>query len=267
MGEIRMMPAYLAVGVLGLVVLGYGLVIGGYVGQTIDRALLSGDGMLRRAGFAIADIRIDGRSNAPRSDVLEALNIDRERSIFAFDLAAARWRIERLGWVRSARITRMLPNRIIVWITERKPMAIWQRGGRLSVIDEEGVPLSENKVADYASLPLIVGYSAAAEARGFLNMMLGQPEIGARMRAAIRVGNRRWNILLRNSITILLPETAPENALKTLVKLDREQGLLERDVTSIDFRLPGKLTIRLGEDAATLRTFKLGTSQTAGKKT
>ncbi len=266
-GEIRMMPAYMAMGGFLLVALGYGLVIGGYVDQARNHLAAAGDRLLRDAGFAITDIRIDGRRNADRKAVIEALNVTTDNSIFAFDLAAAKWRIERLGWVRSARIIRLLPNSIVVRVTERKPMAIWQRGGRLSVIDEEGVPLSENRVADYASLPLVVGYSAAAKARRLIEMMVRQPEIGARMRAAIRVGNRRWNILLRNSITIMLPETAPDKALKTLVQLDRDQGLLERDIKSIDFRLPGKLTIRLGDDAAAMRSIKMGKASARGKRT
>jgi len=72
----------------------------------------------------------------------------------------ARQRIARLGWVRSATVTRLLPDTIRIEIAEREPFALWQRGGELSLIDAEGRPITDEGVQDFAHLPFIVGFGA-----------------------------------------------------------------------------------------------------------
>ncbi len=266
-GKVSLSPAsFLAFAFLTLVLV-YGIVAGGYVRDGAVAVLRMADGVVRDAGFAVREIKVEGQKNAEREVVLLALGLRGDASIFAFDLNAARARIESLSWVRSARVSRLLPDTIKVEITERRPLAIWQRGGRLSVIDENGIPLSDSKVADYASLPLIVGYGGADESRALLRELQKWPTIKARMRAAVRVSMRRWNIKLQNNIDIRLPEENIDEALAELVKLDEEQGLLSRDIKAVDMRIPDRLTIELGEKAAARRKASLqGTEQKKSRK-
>ncbi len=263
-GRVSMSPAtFSAVAFLCLVII-YGIFAGGYVRESASAALRLADGYVRDAGFAVREIKVEGQKNAEREVVLLALGLRGDASIFAFDLVAARARIESLSWVRSARVSRLLPDTIRVEITERKPLAIWQRGGRLSVIDENGTPLSDSKVADFAALPLIVGFGGAVQSRALLEELDKWPTIKARMRAAVRVSMRRWNIKLRNNIDIRLPESGIDAALAELVKLDEEKGLLSRDIRAVDLRIGDRLTIELGEEAAARRRASLESSR--GKK-
>ncbi len=266
LGRFKVAPATLSAAVFLLLVLVYGVFAGGYVRGTMNAGLRMVDGLVRDAGFVATDVSIYGRRNVERELVLMALGVSEDISIFKFDLEAARKRIEMLGWVRSVRISRLLPKTIKVEITERRPLAIWQRGGRLSVIDENGVPLSDGRVASFASLPLIVGYDGAKNSRELLEKLDKWPALKARMRAAVRVSGRRWNIRLRNDVNIRLPEKGVEKALAELARLDEEQGLLSRDIKAVDLRIADRLTIELGEEAAARRKASLLENVAAGKK-
>ena len=267
LGRISLSPAsFMAVAFLGLVLV-YGIFAGGYVRDGAMAVLRMADGIVRDAGFEVREVKVEGQKNSEREVVLLALGLRGDASIFSFDLNAARARIESLNWVKSARVSRLLPDTIKVEITERRPLAIWQRGGRLSIIDENGIPLSDSKVADYASLPLIVGYGGADKSRALLEELQKWPTIKARMRAAVRVSRRRWNIRLQNNIDIRLPEEKIDEALAELVKLDDEQGLLSRDIKAVDMRIPDRLTIELGERAAARRKASVqGTELKTGRK-
>ena len=99
----------------------------------------------------------------------------------------------------------------------------------------------------------MVGPGAAAKARDFLAILDKHPAIRDQVRASILVGERRWNLRLKNGIDVRLPETDIEGALTTLARLDREKGLLSRDITAVDLRLADRLTVRLSDAVARAR--------------
>jgi len=99
-------------------------------------------------------------------------------------------------------------------------------------------------------LPLVVGFGANLEARAFLTLIQRWPNLAARMRAGVRVADRRWNVRLINGVDIHLPETGAAAAVDELAALDEAYGLLQRDIAGIDFRLSDRVTIRLTDDAA-----------------
>lgn len=256
-GRVRNAPANLAAAAFIALVLVYSMFAGGYVAAGVNAIGRSIDRVALGVGFAVTEIKISGRDNVDRLAILQALDLKKDQSIFRFSVAEAKKRIERLGWVHAASVSRQLPHTITVKIDERRPMAIWQREKLFFVIDSKGKPLSDKKIADYANLPLIVGHGAAIHARALLDSLEKQPSIKSLMKAAIRVGDRRWNIKLRNDINVLLPEANPSEALAELVRLEAEQGLLARDIKTIDLRIPDRMTIELGDHAAAQRKASL----------
>jgi cell division protein FtsQ len=62
--------------------------------------------------------------------------------------------------------------------------------------------------------------------------------------ALVRVGERRWNLQLKNGITIMLPEGHEAAALARLGTLQTDQALLDRPLVFIDMRLPDRLAVR-----------------------
>ena len=105
----------------------------------------------------------------------------------------------------------------------------------------------------FKSLPLVVGKGAETRAKDFLALLARYPQVRSVTKAAIFVGNRRWNLRLKDGLDVRLPENDVGNALAALSQLDKEDRLFSRDIVAIDMRLADRLTVRLSEDAAKAR--------------
>jgi cell division protein FtsQ len=127
-------------------------------------------------------------------------------------------------------------------------MALWQHGGKIELIDRTGTVIPVNRLDRFAKLPLVVGDDAAAHAADLLAMLATQPALAARVTAAIRVGGRRWNLRLDNTIDLLLPAEDPAAAWADLARLQRDSAILQRDVQAIDMRLPDRLVVRVAPE-------------------
>jgi len=231
----------------------YGAYVGDQMGQVKRLLRMGAAGASSIVGLTVETVTLTGRKRSSDAELLAALNIERGDSMLKFDADEARARLEKIGWVSKASVHRLFPNTVLIDIEERKPFAIWQRGGRLSIIDEKGVPLGALRVEDHGHLPLVVGYGAEDEAMKLYTQIELYPGIKSLVRAAIRVADRRWNLRLLNGITINLPEVGVPEALVQLAKLDDDHGLLSRDIELVDFRIVDRVTIRLTDEAAQRR--------------
>ncbi|OHC73368.1 MAG: hypothetical protein A3H92_11865 [Rhodospirillales bacterium RIFCSPLOWO2_02_FULL_58_16] len=198
----------------------------------------------RELGFTVREILVMGRSQTTRLDLLDAIHIDRGDPILTFDLNAARQRVESLPWVHSATIERMLPDIVFVTVAERKPFALWQNKGQFALIDSEGKVIINEGVDRFSDLFQVVGDDAPAHAAKLLEMLATQPELLTEAKAAVRVGGRRWNILMNNGINVHLPEDNAENAWARLAEYERANQVLDRDIKVLDLRIPDRLIVR-----------------------
>lgn len=243
--------------IAGVVV--YGLVVGGHVASAGQSVVDQTNHLLALSGFNVQQVTVKGRSHADSQALLAALDIERGDSIMGFDTEAARQRVEQVDWVERATVTRLFPDRIQLDIVERTPFAIWQRGGSLSVVDRKGQPITDHNVQDFASLPFVVGFGAARQADDIISLVQQkQPQLFARVRAFVRVGDRRWNLRLENGVDVKLPEMGVDAALTQLVALEGKYRLLSRDITAVDLRLPDRVAVQLSEHAAGDRGVAVG---------
>ena len=117
----------------------------------------------------------------------------------------------------------------------------------------------------HATLPLVIGYGAPQGA-DFIEKIRRYPELASRVKGFIRVAERRWDLRLENGMTIRLPETGEDEAIAEVLRLDREDGLLSRDIASVDLRLDDRLVIRLTPEAMERRTALIADQEKAAKK-
>ncbi len=217
---------------------------GGYAGQVVaaaDRAL--GE-QLAEVGFDVRRVTLKGRDNSALGDIEAAMAGAIGASMLHVDLGAAQARIETLGWVRAASVTRLWPHTLHVSIRERRPAAIWQMSGALHLIDADGAVIREVGAYEYAFLPLIVGAGAPEAASEILRALADRPELKSMTTALVRVGERRWNLRLRNKTDVKLPETGVAAALEALAIMHGAQGTLDRAFEYIDLRDPERVIIR-----------------------
>jgi cell division protein FtsQ len=195
-------------------------------------------------GLRVSDIRIEGRENTPEPLLRAAIGVARGDPILGFSVEQARQRIETLSWVEHATVERRLPGTVVVILRERAPFAIWQNQGKFVLIDRKGQVVTNQEVAQFRHLPLVVGSGAPQAARELLDALTDRPAIASRMEAAVRVGARRWNLHMKNGADVMLPERHEIAALDRLVQLQESQAMLDRPLAAIDMRLPDRLVLR-----------------------
>lgn len=197
------------------------------------------------AGLTVQEVLLEGSHNTPQELVREALGVRRGDAILGFSPQDAKARLETIAWIERAHVERLLPGTIRVRIEERRPFAIWQRDGRFSVIDREGNVVATENVGAFGRLPLVVGPGAGRAAATMVDLLRTSPDIMERVHALVRVGDRRWNLRLRQGTNVLLPEGHEREAIGRLGELHAKQGLLDRPLAAIDLRQPDKLVLRL----------------------
>jgi len=196
-------------------------------------------------GLRVQEVVVEGRQKTPEPLLRAALGVSAGDPILGFSLADARARIETINWVQSATVERRLPGTIVVQLQERRPFAVWQHQGRFVLIDRDGNTVTDSFVASFATqVPLVVGAGAPAAAASLLDALAAYPMILSHMVAAVRVGERRWNLRMNNGADVLLPESAEAPALAKLKELQSTYTLLDRPLQVIDLRLPDRMVIR-----------------------
>lgn len=202
-----------------------------------------------KSGMTLQEILVTGRRNSPREALLDAVQLTRGSPTLSFDPHAAKARIEALPWVRSASVQRLLPHTVVVRLEERQPLALWQHRGQFRLIDERGEVIPLDRIDAFADLLTVVGEDAPAHAATLLDLLATQASLRDRVRAAVRVGGRRWNLRLDNDIDIALPEDDSVEAWARLAEYERVHRILSRDVKLVDLRLPDRLVVRRSSPA------------------
>jgi cell division protein FtsQ len=245
--------------------IGYGTVAGGHVAEIAGAFKNARDAAANAAGFRIASIGLTGERHVSREEVLATAGVTGTTSLLFLDVDAARDRLKTNPWIADATVLKLYPDRLQIGIRERAAYALWQQRGQVSVIAEDGTVLEPYVDPRLLRLPLVVGRGAATRAKLFLTLLDGHPQLRDLVRASVLVGERRWNLRLKNGLDIRLPEGGIEQALATLVALDKEKQLMSRAIVAIDLRLPDRVTVELTDGAAAERAQALKGKKPAKK--
>jgi cell division protein FtsQ len=213
-----------AIGEAGFKVSGYQIIGLNHMNRALVDAVVA-DELRRAAGEA-------GSAKAPQALV---------------DVAAIRRRLLGYGWVKDARVSRRLPDSLVIDIVERRPAALWQNEGRLALIDSQGVVLDRVQVDKMPDLPLVIGPGANAKEEQLSRLMGSVQTLKPQLASATWVGLRRWDLSFQSGETVALPEgeEAAKAALAKFARLDKESGLLGRGIIRFDLRVPDKMIVRL----------------------
>ena len=243
--------------------LAYGAVKGDHIPTVVEAIKDARDAAATAAGFRIVSVALAGQHHISREDVLAAAGVTETTSLLFLDVEQTRERLKSNPWIADATVLKLYPGELQIGIREREAFALWQKDGRVSVIADDGTVLEPYVAPRLIELPLVVGRGAETRAKEFLALLDRYPDLRASVRATVLVGERRWNLRLKNGIDVRLPETDIAPALERLVALDKEKTLTTRDIVAIDLRLPDRVTVRLSEAAAQAR---IDAAKDKGKK-
>lgn len=202
------------------------------------------------AGFETRSIEVQGAAPSSREEILAAAGVRTGDPLLTLNLADVRGRVEGVGTVEQARVVRLLPDTLVISVSERPRMAIWQRRGVLSVIDPTGRVIREASAVDFPNLPLVVGAGAERDAAAMIELVQRRPRLAAATQALVRVDGRRWDLRLRGGGIVMLPAEQTEAALIRLDALDRRVRLLELGFERVDLRSPETISVRPRNGAA-----------------
>jgi cell division protein FtsQ len=212
-----------ALGILAIMM----LFLGGYFNDIGGHAGNLAKGTAKAAGFEIERITLKGRAQSRKLDIVNALYDETfgqalGQSLLHYDASDARARVEQVGWVKHAAVSRLWPNTLHVSITERTPAALWQHDGvgELFLIDMEGVMITPIEGHQYTGLPMVLNTNEPDKARDILTPLARYPHLSKRIAAVRRQGDRRWDLIFRNDFIVMLPEDDYESAITRLAKLE-----------------------------------------------
>jgi cell division protein FtsQ len=192
-------------------------------------------------GWGLKQVELSGHKFTSDTAVLDTLDLEHVRSLASFNAQAARDRIERLPWVATATITRLLPDGLAISITERKPYAVWQLGDRETLIDAGGRRLAAIRPGAAHELLRVAGPGAPDVSAELFASLARHPEIAGRLVTAERVGLRRWTLRLSGDLEVLLPPRLTEAPFETLLRGPAGQRLIDTGAGQLDLRHPGRI--------------------------
>jgi len=200
-----------------------------------------------RAGFVAKRVETRGLVRMSPMQVNWIASAQLDRAMPLVDLEAIRQQLLKFGWVRDARVSRRLPDTLVVDIVERRPAAIWQHNRQLALIDVDGVVLEAVRDQAMPDLPLIIGPAANMHAAELGRLVDSAPRLKPAMANASWVGGRRWDIGFQSGETLALPEgeEAATRALARFARMDQTTQLLGRGYARFDMRIRGKMYVRL----------------------
>lgn len=219
-----------------------------------------------RPEFMVNVMAIDGAGIGISEDIREIVPIDFPISSFDLDLDQIRDRIAELPAVASVAV-RVRPGGIMqVTVTERDPVILWRTREGLDLVDREGFVVAQARTRQlHTDLPLMAGEGAESHVDEALALYAAAGPLAHRMRGVVRVGERRWDVVLDRGQRILLPEENAVQALERVIALSQAQDMLARDVVTVDMRLAARPTIRISEHAVEewwrIRQIEVGKSE------
>ncbi len=179
--------------------------------------------------------------------------MDPRQSLLFLDVAEMRQKLMALPLVKNASVRKLFPNRLVIEVTERQPYGLWQKDGAVSIVAADGAPIDVFRDAKFERLPFVVGEGANQRIDEFMGLLDAAPGLRDAIRAGILVSQRRWTLKMKSGVEVMLPEAEPKAAVALLARLEQDSHILEKDVVSLDFRVPGKIYARLTEEAAASR--------------
>ncbi len=235
-----MLGGILAAGVVaGVIAMQLPQMIGTEIGEAIGRM-----------GFEVRNVEVQGRAQMDRKAVIDIAMDQSSRAMPLVDLEATRQRLRQLGWVSDARVSRRLPDTLVVDIIERRPTAIWQYRQKLALIDQNGVVIAPVDVRSMPDLPLVIGPGANQQATALATLIEKAPSLKPMMAGASWVGGRRWDLRFQSGETLALPEgdQAAADALADFAKRDATYRLLGQGFVRFDMRVPGRIVVRVSKE-------------------
>jgi cell division protein FtsQ len=203
------------------------------------------------AGFEVRRVDVRGVKNINELKIYERVLAERDRAMPLVDIGALREELLGMSWIKDARVSRQLPDTLVVDIVERKPHAVLRKADRLVLIDAEGHELEPISAQRAKGKLIVAGPGAGKQMQALARLLGAAPALKPQVREAEWVGNRRWNLTFKTGQVLALPEgdRSSADALVAFARLDGTNRLLGGRVVAFDMRAPDRIYMRVPDRA------------------
>lgn len=215
---------------------------------------------LVEAGLVVEAVKISGTQFVDEETINALADIKLGDPLLSQDINAIIERLESYKWINKAVVRRELSGEILINVLEHQPAALWQVDNKLWVVSDEGIQIDDENLEYFADLPMISGVGAENKLENLIAAISTNMMLFELVETASWVGGRRWDLILKNGIKIMLPEQDVALAWQNLTAFVRDDQLLARNILAIDFRVKDKTVIRLTPEEAERRRLLAKTS-------
>lgn len=199
------------------------------------------------SGFEVRRVELRGLNRMDHNTVYNAVLDQPSRAMPLVDLDGIRARLMSFPWIKDARVSRRLPDTLVVEVVERAPAALWQNGPRLFLVDGEGVTLREVHPDAVPTLPVVAGPGAQRQVNHLGALLEAAPRLRPLLASATWIGDRRWDLRFKSGETLALPEgmEPAQRAVRRFADMDQRRQLLGGNFVRFDMRIEGRMIVRL----------------------
>lgn len=205
---------------------------------------------MAHVGFKLDDVIVEGRIRTDKEQILKTAGLERNKPLFSINLSETKERLEGISWIKAVSVERRFPDTLFIRISEKEPVALWQSQAKVYLVDRDGELMETNQSHQYKELLFITGEEAPLYVGQLIVLLDKFPELKFRVTAATHLRSTRWDIKLDGKVDVKLPEKEADRALAHLIDLEKQHHLTDREVITIDMRLPNQLILRLTPNAA-----------------
>ncbi len=199
------------------------------------------------AGFSVDKVEVRGVKHLNELKVYERIQGDIGVPMPELDVDRIRGELVGLSWIEDARVSRQLPDRLVIDVVERSPHAVLRKADRLVLIDATGHELEVISPARAKGKLVLTGPGAGQQVESLAALLTAAPALKPQVREAEWVGNRRWNLTFKTGQVLALPEGGRPSAeaLVAFARLDGTNRLLGGQVAAFDMRAPDRIYLRV----------------------
>ncbi len=232
--------------------------------ELVERQVAS---VASNTGFEVRRVDVRGVKNMNELKVYERVLAEQDRAMPLVDLDALREKLLELPWIEDARVSRQLPDTLVIDIVERKPHAVLRKADRFVLVDNKGNELEPVSAQRAHGMLVVSGPGSKQQVASLSQLLNAAPALKPQVREAEWIGNRRWNLTFKTDQVLALPEgeKLAASALVAFARLDGTNRLLGGKVVAFDMRAGDRIYLRIPGRARQEATLDAGATRKTGE--
>ena len=198
--------------------------------------------------YSLSVVNINGLNNINEDEILNLIKPYKDSSIFLIPIKKIAKKISQNNWVKSINIQSNYKDTIEINIDESKPIGIYTTGIQ-NILFSDDLKILENIANNEKRFSALIKFEGKNSLHESIKLIDSFPDDFIQyVDKAFLINQRRWDLELKNSILLKLPENnikeALENYKKIYINFSNEELI---EIESIDLRMKKNIILKYKE--------------------